>query len=56
MVIHYPAKSNCHSHGGSGNMLLVVEEQDSTCSLSSDMAFFSEAHGISCSHTHEILD
>ena len=51
MVIHYPAKFGWHRCCGSEDMLLVVEEQDSTCSLTSVMAIFSRTHDISCSYT-----
>lgn len=51
MVSHHPAKVGVHMHCGSGNMLLVVEEQCSICSrLKLLLTFFSKAPGILCLH------
>ena len=49
MVNHHPAKFGGHRDFGSGDMFLVVEEQDSTCLLTS--AITTTTHGMSCSHT-----
>ena len=35
--------------GGGDTMFLVVEEQDSTCSLNSAVIVFYKSHGIPCS-------
>ena len=32
MVSHHPAKFGFHRHGGSGDMFLVDEKEDSRCS------------------------
>ena len=43
---HQLAKFGGHRHCGSGNMFLVVEEQDSTCSLKSAITVFSQVHNM----------
>ena len=51
MVSHHPAKIGVHMHCGSGNMLLVVEEQCSICCrLNLLLTFISKAPGILCLH------
>ena len=49
MISHHPVKIGGHRHCGSGDItFLVVEEQDSTCSLK----FFSRGHShIESSHS-----
>ena len=51
MVRHYSAKFGGHRHWSSGDiMYLVVEKQNSTCSLNSVITILSKGHGMSCVH------
>ena len=51
IVSHHFAKFGGHRHCGSGDMLLVVEELDSKCLLTSAITIFFKASGLSCFHT-----
>ena len=52
MISHHPAKFGGLRHGGSEDMFVVVEGQDSTCPrLDPSLLFISKAHGMPCSHT-----
>ena len=47
MVSHHPAMFGGHIHCGSGDMFLMVEEQDSTCSsLYPPLLFLSKRYGL----------
>ena len=53
MVSHHTVKFGGHRHCGSGVMMLVVvEEQDSTCCRLDPLLLFTySGHGMPCSHT-----
>ena len=45
MVSHHPSKFRGHRHCGSGDMLLVAEEENSRCSrFNSPLLLISKAH------------
>ena len=47
MVSHHAAKFGGHRHCGSGDMFLVVEGEDSSCSrLNPPLLFISKGHGL----------
>lgn len=50
IVSHHPVKFSSHKYYNCGDeMFLVIEEQDSTCSLTSSITI-SKAYDISCFH------
>ena len=56
MVSYHPAKFDGHRHWVSGDMFLVVEEQDSSGShLNLPLLFITKAHGMLCSHTRNFI-
>ena len=54
---HQPDSFNGHGGDRGDIMFLVVEEEDSTCSLLNlSLMFFSKADGMLCSHTHKVAE
>ena len=52
MVSYHPTKFSNYRHCGSGDVFLVVEEEDPTWSrLKPTLLFISKAHDMPCSHT-----
>ena len=52
LVSHHPTKLGSHKHCGSGDMFLVVKEQDFTCPcFNPPLLFIFKARGIPCSNT-----
>ena len=56
MVSHHPAKlPSGHSASGTRDIkVLVVEDEDFTCLLTSNISIFSKAHGMPYSHARNV--